>query len=108
MFPSERAMWRIGTDGENCEVIILSERWTPETLAPIIRTALLQEDDADTAAAFARAILAWAGDDQVVLVSDEVDLERVSERSGVTIAEPRIVRTVWDDLAAIGAARSAT
>lgn len=96
LFPSERAMWRICTDGYDCEIVKLSERWTlPEGLAELINIAIFDEDD-DRALVIARDILEWAADDDVIIIPDTLDYQEIANRLGVKIRNPKIVRTVYE------------
>lgn len=95
MQPSDRAMWLIGSTGPDCEATTLSKRWTPEALAEVIQTAVLQQDDPTLAQRIADDLLTWAGDDQVVLIPDELDEEKVLERFGRP-RRMRIERTLED------------
>jgi hypothetical protein len=95
MHPSDRAMWLIGSTGSDCEASVMSGRWTPETLADVMQTAVLQEDDPTLARRIADDVLAWAGDDQVVLIPDGLDEQEVLERFGRP-RRMRIERTLDD------------
>lgn len=88
MQPSDRAMWLIGSTGSDCEATVLSERWTPEMLTDVVQTAVLDKDDQTLARRIADDLLAWAGDDQVVLIPDALDEKEVLGRFG----RPRRVR----------------
>lgn len=96
MQPSNHAMWRIGSDTGECALSVLSERWTEEALADLVNTACLQENDRPQATAIARDMLAWAGNDQVVLVPDNLDIGEIGRKLGIRIAKPRVVRTIYD------------
>lgn len=95
MQPSDRAMWLIGSTGPDCEATVLSKRWTPETLAEVVQTAVLQRDDQTLARRIADDLLMWAGDDQVVLIPDGLDEDEVLERFG-SARRMRIERTLED------------
>lgn len=95
MQPSDRAMWMIGSTGSDCETTVLSGRWTPETLAEVVQTAVLDKDDQTLARRIADDLLAWAGDDQVVLIPDSLDEDEVLERFG-NPRRMRIERTLED------------
>lgn len=95
MQPADRAMWSIGSTSDSCERTVLSDRWTPETLAAAITVACLREGAEDLAPRIADDLLRWAGREEVVLIPDTLDEEEVLERFGSS-RRLRIVRRLED------------
>lgn len=94
--PSDKAMWKIGTDGKNCEITNLNQRWTVRELAKVLNIALFTKDDMEHSTKIAKDILEWAGDDDVLFLPDSMTTEDVSDRLGVKIELPWIERSVYE------------
>lgn len=83
--PSRYHMWEIGSDTGNCALFRMPDRWTVEKLAEKINQACFLQDDNDHAMRIASDIFQWAGDDEIVLVPDNIFYEEIAEKLGVPV-----------------------
>lgn len=81
-----RAAWSIAQDGDRCVAVRLDERW-PDAgpLAATIMKTLDAATDEARARAIAEDLLRWAGSDEVVLVTDNLDGDAIAYREGATV-----------------------
>lgn len=108
-----KGQWfRIGQN-EEYSIFRMDELWTVDTLTRFVRKALsLRGMDINTAAAKATAehILAWAGQDRIVMVDETVEYRPVLKQLGLNIKGRRYKETGhrWQALPDEEAARQLT
>lgn len=96
--PSDAAMWDMGGDDGNCGRFRMDKRWTEAALAERLQVACLQEDDWDTAIGLARSILAWAMEDEVMMIPDALEIEDICDRLGVRPLKWRDTGSVYEPM----------
>ncbi len=96
LYPSDTAMWEIGSDNGNCMLSRMDQRWDVESLAKVINIACLQEDDEKRAKTIASDIMNWAGADQVILIPDNMGVGDIEDRIGRKIPDIIIERSIYD------------
>lgn len=87
--PSRYHMWKIGSDTGNCALFRMPDRWTVEKLAEEINQACFLQDDNDHAMRIASDIFRWAGDDEIVLVPDNISYEEISIKLGIPVMKEK-------------------
>lgn len=93
--PSEHAMWLIGSTGPNCEVHILTDRFTRRELKELINIALFQTDNLKEADRLAEEIMIWCHGEPVILIPDNLEVEAIANRIGLKIPKIKIEKSSY-------------